>query len=448
MPSTFSLTFCLSFWLLCTNHIWSSLLVSWQWSLFEFWWFSWCAVSAWSYLWLTFWGIAVLAWGSTCTVSHTPYTSNALPIITVLVVVVLLQILCTVVYSPLACSAVSDSTSINCLSTTSPIVYTVHSPMMATVLPPAGMSPIVYMVHSLLLSPIFPVSPWHGGTFLAVSYCTFCVQHSISNHWLSLVPSCYPLNKAALDQHCSLDVCCLHGVCQVSEMQTMLGHLQTILIKLSNSNHCVNTSMVCVEDFCQVQFHLRFTCSCMLNCFSCITSSKLVAAQFPWACIRRMVLALVYEGGSTVGSTRPRYLFPRSSHKTLGHLKEPADAQCRQYQELLQKSNGSTAFLWSCSLTREETWTYCYASYLPKVCCPLANSHFKPTFDQGAISSNHPKMRVQQEYEARINLWTTLIGRGKLWHLYDQPRLEQLELFLWHWRQHSEAGRLLKCVVA
>jgi hypothetical protein len=301
------------------------------------------------------------------------------------------------VYSPLACSTVSDSTLINCLSTTSPIVYTVHSPMMATVLPPAGMSPIVYMVHSLLLSPIFPVSPWHGGTFLAVSYCTFCVQHSISNHWLSLVPSCYPLNKAALDQHCSLDVCCLHGFCLVSEMQTMVGHLQTILIKLSKSNHCVNTSMVCVEDFCQVQFHLRFTCSCMLNCFSCITSSKLVAAQFPWARIRRMALAPVNEGGSTVGSTRPRYLFPRSSHKTLGHLKEPADAQCRQYQELLQKSNGSTAFLWSCSLTREEAWTYCYASYLPKVCCPLANSHFKPTFDQGAISSNHPKMRVQQD---------------------------------------------------
>ena len=125
-----------------------------------------------------------------------------------------------------------------------------HSLLTATVLLPAGVSPTnIYMVHALLLSPTTPpVTPLHGGTFLAVGYCTSCVQHSISSHWLSLVPSCSPLYKAALDQQCSLDlccflvvVCCLHWVCQVSKIQTILGHLQAILMKLSKSIHCVNT---------------------------------------------------------------------------------------------------------------------------------------------------------------------------------------------------------------
>ncbi len=103
--------------------------------------------------------------------------------------------------------------------------------------------------------------------------------------------------------------------------KTILGHLQSILMKLSTSNHFVNTGMVCVEDFCQVQYLLRFTYSCMLNCFSCITSSK-IASTIPMS-NRRMVLAPVHDGG-TIGSTRPRYLLPYTSPKTLGHFKEPA----------------------------------------------------------------------------------------------------------------------------
>jgi hypothetical protein len=85
-------------------------------------------------------------------------------------------ILCTVLYSPLPCSTVRDRTLMNRLSPT-PIVYTVHSLLIAFVLPPAGVSPTIYMVHALLLSPIPPpVPPLHGGTFLAVGYCTSGVQ--------------------------------------------------------------------------------------------------------------------------------------------------------------------------------------------------------------------------------------------------------------------------------
>ncbi len=262
-----------------------------------------------------------------------------------------------------------------------PIVYTGHSLLIATVLPLAGVPPTIYMVHALLLSPTPPpVSPIHGGTFLAGDYCTSSVQHKISNHSLSLVPSCFPLYKAALDQQCCLDlccllvvVCCLHWVCHLSEIQTIIGHLQAILMKLSKSNHCVNTGMACVEDFCQVQYLLRFTCSsCLLNCFLCITFSKL-ASTIPMN-NRWMVLAPVHEGG-TVGSSRSRYLLPYASPKTLGHFKEPAGTQRTQCQDLLQKSDGSTAFLWSCSRTREEVWTHYYSCCLPKVCSSSAWWH-------------------------------------------------------------------------
>jgi hypothetical protein len=59
-----------------------------------------------------------------------------------------------------------------------PIVYTVHSLLIATVLPPAGVLLLLYIVYALLLSPTPPppppppVSPLHGGKFLAVGYCT------------------------------------------------------------------------------------------------------------------------------------------------------------------------------------------------------------------------------------------------------------------------------------
>jgi hypothetical protein len=71
-----------------------------------------------------------------------------------------------------------------------------------------------------------------------------------------------------------------------------------------------------------------------------------------------------------------QYLSPYTAHKTLGHFKEPAGTQRRQYQELLKKSNEATTFLDSCSLTRSEAWTYYYACYLPSITYPLANSHF------------------------------------------------------------------------
>ena len=70
------------------------------------------------------------------------------------------------------------------------------------------------------------------------------------------------------------------------------------------------------------------------------------------------------------------YLSPYTAHKTLGHHKEPAGSQGKQFEALLNKSTGATAFLDSCSLSRSEAWTYYYACYLPSTGYPLANCYF------------------------------------------------------------------------
>ena len=67
---------------------------------------------------------------------------------------------------------------------------------------------------------------------------------------------------------------------------------------------------------------------------------------------------------------RLKYLSPYASHKTLGRYKEPAGTQKEQYRQLKRKSDESVEFMRTCTLTREETWTYYYACYLPSIGYP------------------------------------------------------------------------------
>jgi hypothetical protein len=87
-----------------------------------------------------------------------------------------------------------------------------------------------------------------------------------------------------------------------------------------------------------------------------------------------------------------QYLSPYSAHKTLGHFKEPAGTQQRQFEKLLAKSNVATAFLDSCSLTRSEAWTSYYACYLPSISYPAVNCYF----------TRQQKSKVQWKAMSRI----------------------------------------------
>jgi ribonuclease HI len=147
-----------------------------------------------------------------------------------------------------------------------------------------------------------------------------------------------------------------------------------------------------------------------------------------------------------------QYLSPYTAHKTLGHFKEPAGTQRRQFDELMLKSNEATAFLDSCSLTRSEAWTYYYACYLPSIAYPLANCHFTEQhlskIQRKAMSRIVSKCGYNRHTKKEILYGPLQYGGANFRHLFDQQGLGQLTLFLRHWRQQTVAGQLLKNVVA
>ena len=146
------------------------------------------------------------------------------------------------------------------------------------------------------------------------------------------------------------------------------------------------------------------------------------------------------------------FLSPYSAHKTLGHYKEPAGTQHAQYQHLRKKSDESTAFLWKCQMTPLETWTFYYACYLPSIGYPLSCSSL--TYAQ----LDHVQRKAMQiiiakcgynRHTKREILYGPLeYGGASFRHLYVQQGVGQAMIFIRHWRQHSVAGKLLRCALS
>ena len=140
------------------------------------------------------------------------------------------------------------------------------------------------------------------------------------------------------------------------------------------------------------------------------------------------------------------------AHKTLGHYKEPAGTQSEQYKQLRQKSDDITAFLWTCPLSRLESWTYYYACYLPAVCYPLATSSltFKQldTIQRQAMKIMIPRCGFNRNTKREILYGPLELGGANFRHLYAQQGIKQVMLFITHWRQSSIAGKLLRIAVA
>jgi hypothetical protein len=146
-----------------------------------------------------------------------------------------------------------------------------------------------------------------------------------------------------------------------------------------------------------------------------------------------------------------QYLSPYTAHKTLGHFKDPAGLQRRQFDELLKKSNSATAFLDSCTLTRMEAWTYYFACYLPSIAYPLANCYFSTQqllkVQRKAMSRLVSKCGYNRNTKKEILYGPLQYGGANFRNLVDQQGLSQLTLFVRHWRQKTVAGRLLRNVV-
>jgi hypothetical protein len=147
-----------------------------------------------------------------------------------------------------------------------------------------------------------------------------------------------------------------------------------------------------------------------------------------------------------------QYLSPYTAHKTLGHFKEPAGTQRRQFAELLKKSNDATTFIDSCSLTQSEAWTYYYACYLPSIGYPLANCYFTKQHlskvQRKAMTRIVSKCGYNRNTKKEILYGPLQYEGANFRHLFDQQGLGQVTQFIRHWRQRTVAGQLLRSVVA
>ena len=65
-----------------------------------------------------------------------------------------------------------------------------------------------------------------------------------------------------------------------------------------------------------------------------------------------------------------------SSHKTLGHRKEPSGNQTSQLKDLVKKCKKAAILVTSSPLDRQTAWTYYFSHFLPSVGYPLSNFFF------------------------------------------------------------------------
>ena len=139
------------------------------------------------------------------------------------------------------------------------------------------------------------------------------------------------------------------------------------------------------------------------------------------------------------------------AHKTLGHFKAPASS-LEQFRQLKKKSDEVTAFLWSCPLTRLESWTFYYACYLPSVGYPLSCSSLtKSQLDdvqRKAMSIMVARCGYNRNTKKEILYGPLELGGASFRHLYVQQGVGQITTFLKHWRTKSTAGKLLQIAVA
>ena len=140
------------------------------------------------------------------------------------------------------------------------------------------------------------------------------------------------------------------------------------------------------------------------------------------------------------------------AHKTLGHYKEPAGHQQEQFRQLLKKSNDTTAFLWSCPLTRTEAWTFYFACYLTSVSYPLSCSALPrtqlDTIQRKAMSIIVPRCGFNRNTKKEILYGPMELGGACFRPLWVQQGVSQVTLFLRHWRRNTQGGQLSRIALA
>ena len=144
--------------------------------------------------------------------------------------------------------------------------------------------------------------------------------------------------------------------------------------------------------------------------------------------------------------------FSVSIAQNSGAYKDPAWTQNEQFKRLLEKTNEQVAFLWSCPLTRLESWTFYHACYLPSVGYPLANLSLTKTqlehVQRKAMSIIVPRCGYNRNTKKEILYGPMELGGACFRDLYVQQGIGQIGLFMRNWRLNTTAGKLLRIAVS
>ena len=129
-------------------------------------------------------------------------------------------------------------------------------------------------------------------------------------------------------------------------------------------------------------------------------------------------------------------LSPYTSHKTLGHFKEPVGTQKEQYRQLKQRIDETVEFLWKVPLLRTELWTFYFADYLPSVTYPLSSSHFTSSqldcVQRKALCILLARCGYTRNMERAVVFGPTAYGGAGFLRLYDHQGICQMMSFLRH----------------
>ena len=144
-------------------------------------------------------------------------------------------------------------------------------------------------------------------------------------------------------------------------------------------------------------------------------------------------------------------LSPFTSHKTLGHFKEPAGTQKEQYRQLKQRIDETVAFLWKVPLSRSESWTFYFAYYLPSVTYPLSSSHFTSSqldsVQRKVLCILLARCGYNRNMKRAVVFGPKEYGGAGFLRLYDHQGICQVTSFLQHWRKNTVVGQLLRVLV-
>ena len=144
-------------------------------------------------------------------------------------------------------------------------------------------------------------------------------------------------------------------------------------------------------------------------------------------------------------------LSPYTSHKTLGHFKEPAGTQKEQFRQLKQRIDETVAFLWKIPLTRPESWKFYFAYYLPSVTYPLSSSHFSSNqldnVQKKALCILLARCGYNRNMKRAVVFGPTTYGGAGFLRLYDHQGIGQITTFLRHWRKGTVVGQLLRVLI-